>query len=259
MKIITLLTDFGSRSHYAAVMKGVMLSLNPAVQLVDITHEVPPQDVFRGAWLLAEAAPYFPAGTIHLAVVDPGVGTDRACTAAKLGDQWFVAPDNGLLGIVARRLPLAEAVRLEQSHFRRGVVSHTFHGRDIMAPAAAHLSLGVALRELGPRLDALQPLPFPEVETGDDYLAGCVIWVDDFGNLVTNIRREALPETAVGRAVVTCGDRPLCDWVNTYAERPPGSSVILFGSSDYLEIAVVRGNASAQLGVNPGTPVRVQW
>ncbi|NMC19160.1 MAG: SAM-dependent chlorinase/fluorinase [Thermogutta sp.] len=259
MKIITLLTDFGSKSHYAAVMKGVMLSLNPAAQLVDITHEVPPQDVFRGAWLLGEAAPYFPAGTIHLAVVDPGVGTDRACTAARLGDQFFVAPDNGLLGIVARRLPLLEAVRLEQPNYRRAVVSNTFHGRDIMAPAAAHLSLGVTLRELGPRIEALRPLPFPQVERGDDYIEGCVIWVDDFGNLVTNIARKALPEPAAGRAVVTCGDCPLCDWVNTYAERPAGTRVVLFGSSDYLEIAVVQGNAAAELGAGPGTPVRVQW
>lgn len=259
MKIITLLTDFGYQSHYAAVMKGVMLSLNPAVQLVDITHDVPPQDVFRGAWLLAEAAPYFPAGTIHLAVVDPGVGTERACAAAKLGDQFFVAPDNGLLGIVARRLPPAEVVRLDRPDFRRAVVSNTFHGRDIMAPAAAHLSLGVPLRDLGPRIDALQPLPFPEVQRGDDYVAGCVIWVDGFGNLVTNIRRETLPEAAAGQAVVTCGERPLCDWVHTYAERPAGARVILFGSSDYLEIAVVQGSAAEVLQAKPGTPVRVQW
>lgn len=259
MKTITLLTDFGSKSHYAAVMKGVMLSLNPAVQFVDITHEVPPQDVFRGAWLLAEAAPYYPAGTIHLAVVDPGVGTDRACAAAKLGDQFFVAPDNGLLGIVSRRLPVVEVVRLERPDYRRTVVSKTFHGRDILAPAAAHLSLGVPLRELGPRIEAVQSLPFPEVARGEDHVEGCVIWVDDFGNLVTNIRPENLPDAALGNAVVTCGDRRVCDWVNTYAERPVGSHVVLFGSSDYLEIAVVQGNAAADLGARPGTPVRVQW
>jgi len=259
VKIITLLTDFGSKSHYVAVMKGVMLSLNPAVQFVDITHEVPPQDVCRGAWLLAEAAPYFPAGTIHLAVVDPGVGTERACTAAKLGDQYFVAPDNGLLGLVMRRLPWIEAVRLDRPGFRRSVVSNTFHGRDIMAPVAAHLSLGVPLDEFGPRLEALQPLPFPEVERGEDYVEGCVVWVDDFGNLVTNVRREDLQQVAFGSAAVQCGDHVISDWVNTYAERPAGTCVALFGSSDYLEIAVVQGSAARTLGVKAGAPVHATW
>ena len=193
MSIITLTTDFGSGSHYAAAMKGVILSINPAATIVDFSHDVPPQDIRRAALLLDDAADWFPADTIHVAVVDPGVGTDRAIVYARIGRQQFVAPDNGLLSRLAARTPPSKMVQVTDPAYWLERVSTTFHGRDIMAPVAAHLALGLDPDRLGPPFERLTTIDWPEPRQRPDRLDGAVIEIDAFGNLITNLTADMLP------------------------------------------------------------------
>ena len=185
--LITLLTDFGTRDAYVGSLKGVILSLNPEVRLVDLSHEVDPQDIRAGAFMLAEAAAYFPPGTIHLAVVDPGVGSRRRALAARCRGHYWVGPDNGLFHLIFNRAPDLAMVSLENPAYFRPRVSATFHGRDIFAPVAAHLSLGVDLDDFGPRVTDPVSLAFPEPEFGPETIQGEIISVDRFGNLISNI------------------------------------------------------------------------
>src|SRR5919199_222420 len=192
-RIITLLTDFGVADAYVGVMKGVILGIAPEVTAVDLCHEVPPQDVRAGAFLLMAAYAYFPAGTIHLAVVDPGVGTERQIVAVRAGEHYFVGPDNGLLRWAVDRAGGAAAiVAVENPEYRLSQVSTTFHGRDMMAPAAAHLARGVPLEALGPAVPRLAGEPFPEPQRRGNALAGRVIYVDRYGNCITNLPSPAL-------------------------------------------------------------------
>ena len=192
LPIITLLTDFGTRDAYVAAMKGVILGLNPRVVLVDVTHEVPAQDVPAGAFLLAQAAPYFPPGTIHLAVVDPGVGTARRALAARSRGQFWVGPDNGLCQWAWAGSPDLSIVSLTASTYFRPQVAATFHGRDIFAAVAAHLSLGVDLTSFGPPITDPTPLPFPAPVRAPEMIQGQIIYVDHFGNLVSNVATSEL-------------------------------------------------------------------
>ncbi len=266
--IITLLTDFGTRDHYVASLKGVILGLNPEVTLVDLSHEVPPQDIVAGAFVLAEAAPYFPPGTIHLAVVDPGVGTHRRGLAARCRGQFWVGPDNGLFHFVFAgtnpaaatwdsSLPECTIVSLESPAFFRPHISTTFHGRDVFAPVAAHLSLGVELGQLGPLLLNPVPLPLPEPGFSPGVAQGQVIYIDRFGNLITNLPGAALlswlgNSPAFRLQVAGVVLRRLSP---TYAEVGPGEPLALLGSHGYLEIAVNRGNAARLLKAAVGQPV----
>jgi hypothetical protein len=260
MSIITLLTDFGAGSPYVAAMKGVILSINPAVTLVDLTHGVPPQDVREGALLLEEVAEYFPPATIHLAVVDPGVGTERAIVYARIGSQRYVAPDNGLLSRLSRKTPPAEIVRLTNSRYWRQPVSATFHGRDIMAPVAARLSLGLAPAELGVAADALVSLDWPPVRQSPGHIQGSILRIDSFGNLITDITAEMLAAIPPGAAIrTTCHGVAIAGRVRTYAEAPPGQPIVLFGSSGRLEIAIVAGNAARVLDARVGEEIVVNW
>src|SRR3972149_2346849 len=205
--IITLTTDFGEGSRYVAAMKGVILSLNPAAGIIDLSHRVPHQDIRAGAIALAEAAPFFPPHTIHVAVVDPGVGTERRIGYARIGGQQFIAPDNGLLSRLAAAEPPSKIVCLDEPRFWLPRVSNTFHGRDIMPPVAARLSLGLAPDELGRPLEALVPLAWPEAEKVANRITGEVIEVDSFGNLVTNISREMLAGAPTDESVtIACGE-----------------------------------------------------
>ncbi|HEX2032754.1 MAG TPA: SAM-dependent chlorinase/fluorinase, partial [Chloroflexota bacterium] len=253
--VITLLTDFGLQDAYAGVLKGVILGIAPQATVLDLCHEVPPQDVAAGAFLLMTAYAYFPAGTIHLAVVDPGVGTARKILAVQAGGYTFIGPDNGLLRWAVDHAggPVA-AVAVEQPAFRLPVVSDTFHGRDVMAPAAAHLARGVPLGALGPPVQTLHGEPFPQPVPGAGRLIGRVIYIDRFGNGVTNL--PPLPgEVQLGELVLPRR--------RTYAEAAAGASpggapppvVVLTGSAGYLELAVPGGSAAATLGLRPGTPV----
>ena len=255
--ILTLTTDFGADGPYVAEMKGVVLGLAPGTQLVDVSHAIAPQDVEQGAFVLARVVDAFPGGTVHLAVVDPGVGTDRRLIVVQAGGHWFVLPDNGLIGGVLEAREPAGTWEIRNPRLRRAFVSTTFHGRDILAPVAAHLLLGGDPADVGPRIvGPILPRKDDAREVGGA-LAGEVAFVDSFGNLITNVTRAALGDWPDSWLVEVL-DHSIGALVTTYGERPPGSTVALIGSSGRLEIAVVNGNAATRLGAIRGTPVLVR-
>jgi len=260
MSIITLTTDFGVGSPYVAAMKGVILSVNPAAVVVDLSHAIAPQNIRQAAIVLEEVTPYYPSGTIHVVVVDPGVGTERAMVYARFGQQLYLAPDNGLLSRLARQQAPVEVRRLENRRLWRHPVSNTFHGRDILAPVAGHLSLGVAPSELGPPTQLSVVLEWPQVRILPDRIVGVVEEIDSFGNLITNIRAEALAGRPTDRrAVVVCGIYETYGIYSAYAQQPEDCLVALISSSGRLELALVGSNAAHRLGITVGTPVTVAW
>ena len=254
MAVVTLTTDFGLRDPYVAEMKGVILRLAGDVRFVDITHDVDSHDVVGAALALEAAVPFFPAGTVHVAVVDPGVGTERRGLVVAAGDATFVAPDNGLLTPVFARGEW-RAFELFEAAFRLPRVSRTFHGRDVFAPAAAHLSLGVPPERFGPAVTDPVLVPWPEVHTVGAAVAGAVLHVDRFGNLITSIAADAVEDVGPHASIHIAGRRlPL---VGTYADLPRGGAGALIGSSNRLEVAVREGSAAAVLKARRGTPVAV--
>lgn len=261
-QIITLTSDFGIGSPYVAQMKGAAYSVNPAAVLVDITHQIPPQDIRSGAIVLAEVTSCFPDGTVHVGVVDPGVGTERRIVVAKIAGHFFVAPDNGLLGLLAEQHDSIRVVTATVDRFWRSPVSATFHGRDIMAPIAAHLTMGVDIRQFGPEQPdgALCGVELPKPRTTSDEIQGEILNADSFGNLITNIRQCDLPTQPRRQDfVIAVKNRTIRGLVQTYGQRQPGDLVALLGSTSRLEISVVNGSAEHELGIGPGTPVRVTW
>ena len=222
--IITLTTDFGTDSPYVAQMKGVILTLNPQATLVDVTHAVPPQDVHAGSLVLEQMVAYFPAGTIHIAVVDPGVGTERSLVYARLGDQHFLAPDNGLLTRVIQRRPATRVIRLQEPQYWRASVSATFHGRDILASVAAHLSLGLEPNRLGPPHVGLVALDLPQPRRAADSIEGRVIGIDSFGNLLTDIPAELLHDRERSACQVVCRERGITESSTPTGTRCPAPS-----------------------------------
>ena len=254
--LITLLTDFGSRDSYGGVLKGVIAGICPEAAVVDLTHEVPPQDIRAGAFHLLVACPYFPAGSVHLAVVDPGVGTDRRLIAVEAGGHFFVGPDNGLLRWSMEGLAADgwRAVQLTEPRYwlaPASEVSHTFHGRDIMAPVAAHLAAGVALERLGSPVGVLAGAPLPRPVRDGDRLRGEILHVDHFGNAITNIRREHV--SAPGGALrVDIGSHSVFGPVESYASAGVGEALVLWGSAGFLEVAVREGSAAAILDIRAG-------
>jgi len=260
VSIITLTTDFGTGSPYVAALKGVILSINPAATVVDLTHTIPAQDVREAAIVLEDVADRFPEGTIHVVVVDPGVGTDRAIVYARVGRQQFIAPDNGVLSRVLARTPPDEIIRLENPDFWLEEVSSTFHGRDIMAPVAAHLSLGIDPRQLGLTHVPEGQLDWPQPVRRRDRVEGVVLRIDSFGNLVTNIAAGMLlGRPTDGRACVVCNIYETWGIYQTYGEQPRGTLIALIGSGGSLELAIVGESAAERLGIEPGTPVVVAW
>jgi hypothetical protein len=256
--IITLLTDFGTQDSYVAAMKGVILSLNPEAILVDLTQAVPPQDIVAGAFLLGEATPYFPSGTIHLAVVDPGVGTARRALAAKAREQFWVGPDNGLFHLVFHENAVLDIVSLENPAYFREPVSNTFHGRDIFAPVAAHLSLGTPLQAFGPPITDPIALPWPEPTFTPEAVRGEIVYVDGFGNLVSNIRGSDLAAWLADKSyVIILGSLTLKGLRRTYGDVAAGEFLALVGSYGYLEIACARGSAARRLSVGKGRSLSV--
>jgi len=256
--VIALLSDFGSRDHYAGTMKGVILNICPDATLVDITHEVPPHDVLDGALQLAAAARYFPAGTIFLAVVDPGVGSARRGIAAEAGDYRFVAPDNGVLTSVLREWPPKKIVELTDRRYARPTVSRTFEGRDRFAPAAAWLAAGVELTALGRPAGSLQPLDNPKAKVTGGEIEGQIVRVDRFGNLITNIDRKSFEAlSARDGFAIRIGAERFENVVSTYADVAPGALCALFGSTGHLEIAARGASAAAALAVGRGAAVHV--
>jgi S-adenosylmethionine hydrolase len=264
MPVITLLTDFGTRDAYVANMKGVILTINPRATIVDITHWIAPQDVRQAAYAIAGSYRYFPAETVHIVVVDPGVGSRRAIVALRLEGQTFLAPDNGVLSPFLEKEPIEKIVRIENTDYFLKPVSRTFHGRDIFAPVGAQLSLGLPLDRLGApiessalfRLDLVQPR-FEK----DGRLSGTVIDIDRFGNLITNIDwpfvKHHYPAAghdslrfAIGRHTLNCLS-------SSYDSVKPGIALVLVGSRGFFEISVNRGNAALFFSARTGTPISV--
>lgn len=276
--IITLTTDFGANDAYTAAMKGVILSINPRVSIVDLCHQIEPQGIFQAAFVLGTAYSYFPKGTIHIVVVDPGVGTTRRALLLTTSSAFFLAPDNGVLSYIIEEAseredslpeefkrpfleaydrPLGsdmEATILTNSRYWRQPVSATFHGRDIFAPVAAFLSLGISARDFGETASSIKVLhiPRPEVRT-DGTLAGCVLHIDRFGNLITNFRKSDLPEVAT---MIEIREHSIQGLISSY-EEGDGLLAIL-GSSGHMEISVKNGSAADVLGAKVGDEVRIR-
>jgi S-adenosylmethionine hydrolase len=256
--VIALLSDFGTRDHYVGTMKGVILGICPEATLVDITHEITPHDVLEGALELAASYRFFPAGTIFVAVVDPGVGSSRRGIAAEVGDYRFVCPDNGLLTGIVADAAVKKIVELTERRYARPTVSRTFEGRDRFAPAAAWLAKGIQLPALGRNLPDCVRLELPHPVLSDGRLTGAVVRVDRFGNLVTNIDRKTLDRFGrEGGMQITAGGKSVGRLVATYSEMKPGEVCALFGSTDHLELAASAGSAAQALGLARGAVVEI--
>ena len=255
MPVITLLSDFGTRDYFVGAMKGVLLSLNPDVTLVDISHEIPPQDIFTGAFTLGQAYSCFPPGTVHCAVVDPGVGTGRKALAAAAAGHYFVAPDNGILTYIMEANEDFVVHEITADHYFRKPVSATFHGRDIFASIAAWISRGIPLEQLGPALPEPVRLKIPAPrKVREGLIQGAILAIDQFGNLITNLKPPDLPPSS---KVILAGQREITSLRNTYGEANPGEIFIVAGSTGYLEIAVRGGSAASALNLKVGAPVGV--
>jgi S-adenosylmethionine hydrolase len=255
-RIVTLLTDFGTREPFVGVMRGVMLSVAADLQLVDLTHEIEPHAVADAAFWLGQSCGWFPAGTVHLAVVDPGVGSDRAPLGVSAGGQLFIGPDNGIFELVARRAGATlETRELKTERLDLSVPSRTFHGRDVFAPFAAALASGkLSFGDVGPLRKLTRTKNLPEPVSSSSGLEGVVLVVDRFGNLITNLPAEALAERPQAK-VSLCGKT--LDVVRTYAEVPPGVLAAVVGSGGTIEVFARNGSAAERLAAKRGTPVRV--
>jgi S-adenosyl-L-methionine hydrolase (adenosine-forming) len=255
--IITLTTDFGLQDHYVSAMKAVILGIKPDVRFIDISHEIPPQDVMAGAWVVRNAAMLFPRGTVHLVVVDPGVGTERKPVAIRIKDQFFVGPDNGIFSLIGEDFDY-EAVILNNDHFWRKERSNTFHGRDIFAPVSAHLADGIKLHQLGIPLEKLVTYRWAMPISDKDGIQGWIVHIDRFGNLVSNIPSELIEECIqTSRFRIYVGNTILHELVTTFGSVPDGEPAAYIGSSGKLEIAINKGNAKEMLGVEKGAQISI--
>ena len=253
--LITLLTDFGTRDIYVGVMKGVIKDIAPDVDLIDLTHEIPAQDIAAGAFALKSAYAYFPPGTVHLGVVDPGVGGTRRPVAAHIGDYFYVCPDNGLLSYVLAQDTLHQAVTLDHTQFSRRSVSRTFHGRDIFAPAAARLALGVPLGDLGTPSDHLVSFPISVPHVCAETITCHALYIDVFGNVLTDLTEDLYNTWHVTQCVISVAGRDIPGPVESYSDVPDGTPLALFGSSGHLEVAVRNGSAVRTLGLHIGDSI----
>jgi hypothetical protein len=258
MSVVALLSDFGTADHYVATMKGVVLQINPRATLVDVSHEIASHDVFQAAFVLRQVLPFFPVETVFVAVVDPTVGTDRRILAARYSDRIVLAPDNGLLTFVHRDAELQEVRVVENRRLFAGTLSVTFHGRDVFAPVAGHLSTGMPLHNVGPVADRIEVLDLARPSRNPDgSLEGQVCLIDRFGNLITNVSVVDLSAARAGNRTFTVSlkDQPIGPIRMTYADVSPGQPLALIGSTQMLEIAVNHGSAAQVLGARRGDPV----
>jgi S-adenosylmethionine hydrolase len=253
MAVVTFTTDFGTSDSYVGTMKGVVLSLAPEAVLVDITHQVPRHDIATGAWALAQAAPFFPSGTVHTAVIDPGVGGQRADVVVESRGQLFVGPDNGVLAAAAP--PPRKVFRIASDGFKASTVSATFYGRDVFAVTAGQLAKGRSAKEVGPALPSLTELPFRDDGRLDQEGTGAVIHADIFGNLVTSFSAGE-PR---GRWSLSCNGRSFeLEGGRTFSDVAPGAWVLYQGSAGRLEIAVREGSAAEQSGARVGASLHLR-
>ena len=259
--IVTLLSDFGTRDHYVAAMKGVILTRLPEAVFVDISHDVLPRDIATAAYLLAGCRRDFPAGTVHLAVVDPGVGSERLPMALAAAGQFFVGPDNGVFTHILRETEKWSARRIAAEDLMRVPVSATFQGRDIFAPTAAALASGMPFDEVGPPIEKPVELDLPEVIVAEREVRGAIIHVDRFGNLITNIRAGHLAAAGLKPEIMaaTIAGESVKDFADYYAAGPHGKPFLLFGSGGYLELAVRGGSAADTLDAERGNAIQIRW
>lgn len=256
--LVTLTTDFGTSDYYVAAMKAVMLSLHPDLKLVDLSHDVKPQDLMAGAWLLKHSAYLFPEETVHLVVIDPGVGTDRRPIAIKHRGQIFVGPDNGLFSLVTDNEAFEGVELRNQQYWRTPNPSSTFHGRDIFAPVAAHIAAGVPLSEFGPAISGLDVFHWAMPSSDKNGIQGWVVHIDRFGNLITNIPADMVRQLGPsGDLRIYVGTQIIRGLVDTYGSVPAGEAIALYGSTGNLEVAVNKGNAAEMLSVYQGAPVSI--
>jgi S-adenosylmethionine hydrolase len=255
--LITLTTDFGYQDPFVGIMKGVIAGINPQAQVIDLTHGVPAQNVVAAALILQHSVNFFAAGTIHVVVVDPGVGSARKPILLEQAGRYFVGPDNGVLSLALERKPPDRVVELTNADFHLKHVSETFHGRDIFAPVAAHLSLGVPPTEFGKPLDTLVNLFMPQVVRGGNRVDGEIIYTDSFGNLFTNIRERDLTGITKDRLEVGLAGVQRGSLVTTYVGASAGEFACLFNSWGLLEISINRGNAMQRTGAKVGDKVTV--
>ncbi|MBN1568019.1 MAG: SAM-dependent chlorinase/fluorinase [Acidobacteria bacterium] len=252
--VITFTTDYGLRDYFVAAMKGVILSLNPDAKLVDISNLIPPQDIFTGAFTLSRAWSYFPSGTVHIAIVDPGVGDAHKGLAVDAGGHFFVAPDNGILTYVLNEHPGFEAYEITAEHYYRKPVSPDFHARDIFSPIAAWISRGVPLIKIGSALQNPFRLQLPGIQkVKDTLIQGQILAVDRFGSLITNLKPDDVPHAYK----ILAGHREITGIHKTYQEGAPGEVFVVPGSTGYLEIAVKDGSAASVIKIKAGSPIGV--
>jgi S-adenosylmethionine hydrolase len=259
LSFVTLTTDFGLKDGNVGVMKGVIWGIAPQAQIADLSHNISPQNVAEAALILLRSTPYFPPNSIHVVVVDPGVGTERRPIAARLGEQLYVAPDNGVLTMLLERAEAegqtTQFVHLDKPQYWLTEISHVFHGRDIFAPAGGHLAAGVPLEALGSPINDPLRLALPRPQRTHDGWRGEVIHIDHFGNVSSNIRIEHLGQAP--RAIVHVCGVEIHGMVKTFGERPSGELVALYGSTGNLIFSVVNGSAARRLGAKVGDPVEV--
>ncbi len=277
--MIILLTDFGLHDGYAAVMKGVIASIAPATQVIDLSHHIPPQDVPAAGFVLWNSYKHFPSGSIFCCVVDPGVGSERDIIAVQTKDYIFLAPDNGLLDYVLAELPIRQILKVENPALMRREISNTFHGRDIFAPTAAHLATGFLYTQLGPLHSyKLPPSPFVSITEAGEY-EGKIIYFDHFGNAVSNLKWDVsgfefrvsgfefrvsgfefrVSDHEAETSFLTIGDRRIAGLSQAYAEKAPGELLAIKGSHGLLEIAIRNGNAQTECALQYGDPIGLSW
>lgn len=257
-RIITLTTDFGDESGYAGVMKGVILTVNPDCQIIDITHRVSQQDVEEAAFLLNNSFSYFPEHSIHVVVVDPGVGSERKPILVETDKYWFVGPDNGVFSFMFLMEGFKKVWEITNKSYFLPEISSTFHGRDIFAPVAAHLSLGVSAEELGKELKGFVMLKDlePEVETG--VIKARVVYADRFGNLISNISKDLFNRLVADKSFnISVGGKTIQKLSLSYADVRDGEVLALFGSSQWLEISVKNGNCQKELDIKKGAEINI--
>jgi S-adenosylmethionine hydrolase len=257
-RLITLTTDFGTSDYFVGAMKGVIASLAPSARVVDITHEITPYNILEGAFVLSKAALYFPKGTIHVVVVDPGVGSERRALLAEAGGQYFVAPDNGVLSMILARGP--HKVRaISNAKLALKAVSRTFHGRDIFAPAAAHLARGVKPAQFGKRIDDhVQIDGIEPEELAQNMWRGTILKADRFGNLITNFHIDEFYAVKTNPFTMRAGRVKIRRLALTFADAERGELAVVEGSSGYLEITANQASAAEKLGCSAGAPVDLQ-
>ncbi len=257
--IVTFTTDFGNRDPYAGIMKGIVLGANPHARIVDITHEIPAHNILNAAFSLVRTCRYFPEGTIHVAIVDPGVGGRRKNIAVRTDQYFFIGPDNGILSPMLSNVNSPEIRVIENPPFIKSIISDTFHGRDVFAPCAGHLSAGNSFAEVGPETERIKHLIYPKATCEANILKGEIVSIDYFGNMITNISKQNFREFVGKRKFeIYFGSERFTKILRHYNDIEQGSPLILFGSSCYMEISMNEGNAADYFMSSVGSPVTIR-